>query len=125
MNNDDHGEHAEAMLRQVWNNHFGPGLSWDEARQVWFTSYSWDNAFAIDEGAITIVMRLPAAIVRSLHPMPAEMAATLDCWRDKMVAAVDEVVQRYKTVTAVDEKGNITFGEVELVQRAAASNDET
>jgi hypothetical protein len=28
----------------------------------------------------------------------------------KKVAAIDEVVQRYKTVTAVDSEGNITFG---------------
>jgi hypothetical protein len=42
--------------------------------------------------------------------MPAKMAAVLDYWRTKTVAAVDEIVQRYKTVTAVDEKGNITFG---------------
>jgi hypothetical protein len=67
---------------------------------------------------------LPVAIVRSLHPMSAEMAAALDCWRSKMVTAIDNVVQRYKTVTAVDEEGNITW-EAEPVQRAAASNDET
>ena len=28
--------------------------------------------------------------------MPAEMTAALDCWRNKMVAAIDEVVQRLK-----------------------------
>jgi hypothetical protein len=123
MNNDDHNEHAEGLLRQVWNNHL-PGFSWDRA--VWFTSSSWDGAFVSSswDGAFIIDESLPVAIVRSLHPMPAEMAAALDCWRSKMVTAIDNVVRRYKTVTAVDEEGNITW-EAEPVQRAAASNDET
>lgn len=75
MNDDDHNEHAEGLLRQVWNNHF--------STRPWFT------AFMIDDS-------LPYLVARSLHPMPAEMAAALDCWRDKMVAAIDEVVLHYK-----------------------------
>jgi hypothetical protein len=78
MNNDDHSKHAEEMLRQVWNNHFPH-----------WSHLSWDPLFSIDES-------LAAEIAHSLHPFPAEMAATLDCWRDKMVAAIDEIVQQFK-----------------------------
>jgi hypothetical protein len=65
----------EEMLRQVCNNHFG--------------HRSFDKLFIIDES-------VPGAIAHSLHPTPTEMAATLDRWRDKMIAAIDEVVLRYK-----------------------------
>jgi len=51
-----------------------------------FPHSSWHTAFIIDES-------LPGAIAYSLHPMPAEIAAALDCWRDKMVAAVDKVIR--------------------------------
>src|SRR5258708_884269 len=76
MNNDDH---AKEMLRQVWNNHF-PHLS----------HLSWDPlVLGIDES-------LAAEIAHSLHPFPPEMAAALDYWRNKMVAAIDEIVQQFK-----------------------------
>jgi tRNA uridine 5-carbamoylmethylation protein Kti12 len=65
----------EDLLRQVWSKYF---------RHV-----PWDRAFFIDQ-------RLPDAVARDLHPVPAEMVAALDCWRANMIAAVDEVVQRYK-----------------------------
>ena len=80
MNDDDHSKHAEELVRQVWNNKFprvAPHLSWDPF------------VLGLDES-------LADEIAHSLHPMPAEMAAALDWWRDKMVAAIDELVQRYK-----------------------------
>jgi hypothetical protein len=78
--NDDHSKHAEGLVRQVWNNkfpHVAAHLSWDPL------------VLGIDES-------LADEIVCSLHPMPEEMAAALDWWRDKMVAAIDEIVQHYK-----------------------------
>jgi hypothetical protein len=73
MNNDD--DHGARLVRQVWNNHL--------------RYYDEDDVFHVDKS-------LPNAIVESLHPMPDEMAAALDWWRDKMVAAIDELVQSYK-----------------------------
>ena len=86
MNNDDHNEHAEGLLRQVWANRFPHS--------------SWYTVFSIDES-------VPAAIAYSLHPMPAEMAATLDYWRDKMVAAIDKVVLHHKNNPnpSLDDRG--------------------
>jgi hypothetical protein len=72
----------EEMLKQVCNNYFAPYTSLDEL-------------FVIDRS-------VPMAIAESLHPMPAEMAATLDCWRDKMIAAIEEVVLRYKKISTVE-----------------------
>jgi hypothetical protein len=65
----------EKILRQICNNYFD--------------HTSFDELFIIDES-------IPATIVHSLHQMPVEKAATLDCWRDKIVAAIEEVALRYK-----------------------------
>jgi hypothetical protein len=69
-------QRGEDMLRQIWSNNF--------------ETLAWKEAFVIDHS-------LPNAVVESLHPMPAEMKEALDCWRDKMVAAIDEVAQCCKT----------------------------
>jgi hypothetical protein len=66
----------EMMLRQVWSNAFEPHLP-------------WSDAFVIDHS-------LPAEVASQIAGT-ADVAAALDCWRDKMVAAVDEVVRRYKS----------------------------
>jgi hypothetical protein len=89
----------EDMLRQVWSNHFLPYSS-------------WDHAFIIDES-------LPQAVASSLHPFPDEMAATLDCWRSKMIAAVDEAVQRCK-----NDPMSWVQSERELASLHAASDEE-
>jgi hypothetical protein len=62
----------EMMLRQVWANAF--------------THLPWSDAFVIDES-------LPLEVTRQIAG-PQDVAAALDCWRSKMVAAVDEVVIR-------------------------------
>jgi hypothetical protein len=74
MNTQNLPTREEMMLRQVWANTF---------------IYSaWDKAFIIDES-------FPSEVTRQIAG-PADVAAALDCWRNKMVAAVDEVVRRYK-----------------------------
>lgn len=80
MNSDDHDKHAEGLVRQVWNNKFPHAA----ARFPWSPL-----VMGIDES-------LADEIACSLHPMPADMAAALDYWRDKMVATIDEIVQSYK-----------------------------
>jgi hypothetical protein len=74
MNNDD-DDHGARLVRQVWNNHL--------------RYYEEQDVYGIDTS-------LPAAIARSLHPMPDEMAIALDWWRNKMIAAIDVIVQSYK-----------------------------
>jgi len=64
----------ELMLRQVWNNAFDYP--------------AWDEAFFIED-------RLPVEVVRQIAG-PADVAAALDCWRNKMIAAVDAVARRFK-----------------------------
>lgn len=64
----------EMMLRQVWSNAF--------------STLPWDDAFAIDESF--------AYEIRHQIAGSADVAAALDCWRNKMLAAIDEVVARYK-----------------------------
>jgi len=65
----------EMMLQQVWSNAFG-------------CSGPLDRTFIIDES-------LPSEVVEQIAS-PADVAAALDCWRAKLVAAIDEVVRRYK-----------------------------
>jgi len=65
----------EMMLAQVWSNAFG-------------CLGPLEEAFVIDES-------LPGEVVEQIAGA-ADVAAALDCWRDKMVAAVDEVVRRFK-----------------------------
>jgi hypothetical protein len=83
----------EEMLRQVWNNNYGEECLRNQERRtgrVW----TWEeHAFAIGPS-------FAHDIVRSLHPMPEAMAAALDCWRNKMVAGLDEFVQRLKAEAA-------------------------
>jgi len=75
----------ELILRQIWNNKF-PHLS----------HLSWDPLhLGIDES-------LAEAIAHSLEPMPEEMAAVLDYWRDRMVATIDAIVDNYKSGAAAD-----------------------
>jgi hypothetical protein len=69
----------EMMLRQVWANTFG-------------CLGPLEEAFVIDHS-------LPAQVAEQIAS-PADVAAALDCWRTKMVAAVDEVVRRFKEETA-------------------------
>jgi hypothetical protein len=66
---------AEEMLKQVWNNNFG--------------DWPWDRAFVVDKS-------LPELIVENPFLTPEEMTAVLGYWRNKMVASIDEVVQRYQ-----------------------------
>lgn len=75
MKTDDDKLNPEYMLRQIWNNHFNAS--------------PWHEALQLDES-------FPAAIAHSLLPVPAALTAALDYWRDQMVAAVDDIVQRYK-----------------------------
>ena len=63
----------ESMLRQVVANRFGGVTSLEEF-------------FVIDA-------TLPAAVARQIAT-PADVAAALDCWRDLMHAAVDDVYLR-------------------------------
>jgi len=65
----------EMMLRQVWANAF--------------SALPWSDAFVVDQS-------LPAEVDRQIAS-PADVAAALDCWRTMMVAAIDEVVRRYKS----------------------------
>jgi hypothetical protein len=65
----------EMMLRQVWAN----------ANEPWM---HFDEAFTIEE-------YLPREVTKQIAD-PADVAAALDCWRNMMVAAVDEVARRYK-----------------------------
>jgi len=65
----------EMMLRQVWANTAGPHLP-------------WSDAFVIDHG-------FPYAVVEQIAGAD-DVAAALDCWRNMMVAAIDEVVRRCK-----------------------------
>jgi hypothetical protein len=94
----------EEMLRQVWNNYF-PHRPWEEA-------------FIIDTG-------LSRAVARSLLPFPEEMAATLDWWRDKMIAVVDATTAHCKNEPTL---AGSTIKELreELARRAAGrKNNET
>ena len=71
----------EGLLRQVWNKEDSDA--------------PFHNAFIVDESlACTIVESLP----------PAEAAAVLEYWRNKMVEAIDEVVQRVKAEAVVPEQ---------------------
>ena len=86
--------HEEELLRRVplMNEKRGEEL----LRHVWnmeFRILGWEEPFIIDES-------LPSSVVKHLHLMPAEMTAALDCWHEKMVAAIDEVVQRLKAEAA-------------------------
>lgn|SRR5262249_18057188 len=63
----------ESMLRQVAANAFRGYLSFEEL-------------FVIDKS-------LPEEVTRQIAT-PADAAAALDCWRNMMVAAIDEVVER-------------------------------
>jgi hypothetical protein len=65
---------AEMMLRQVAANAFS------------FTTL--EEFFTIDES-------LPSEVASQIATL-TDVAAALDCWRNKMVAAIDEVVRRYK-----------------------------
>ena len=71
----DEPTREELMLRQVWSNVFG-------------CLGPLEEAFVIDQS-------LPAQVAEQIAGA-ADVAATLDCWRDKMVAAIDEVVRRFK-----------------------------
>jgi prophage regulatory protein len=78
---------GEMILRQVWSNTFAPPA---KPREEWATSgpSDWEEIFIIDESMASEVARQIAS--------PADRAAALDCWRKKMVAAIDAVVLRYK-----------------------------
>jgi hypothetical protein len=81
----------EELLRQVWNNYYGDEFLRRQElatgdRLTW-EFFTLEDSFAYD-------------IVRSLHPMPEAMAAALDCWRNKMVAVIDEKVQHLKAEAA-------------------------
>jgi len=65
----------EMMLQQVWSNAFGHVVD-------------WEIGFMID-------VSLPAEVVKQISG-PADIAAALDCWRNIMVARIDEVVRDYK-----------------------------
>jgi hypothetical protein len=69
---------AEMMLRQVCSNNS--------------THLPWGYTFTMDDS-------LPAEVVEQIVD-PADVAAVLDCWRSLMVAAIDEVVRRYKAEAA-------------------------
>jgi hypothetical protein len=65
---------------------------WDMLQNIWenaFEALEWEKAFALDES-------LPQEVVRILHPMPEIKDAVLECWRDKMRDAVNELYQRCK-----------------------------
>src|SRR2546429_4774292 len=79
---------------------YGPRRLGDHSCRRYEGRRTFDELFIIDES-------LPVYIARSLHPMPAEMAAVLDCWRNKIGAAVDEVVQRYKNYSPEDDTAPI------------------
>jgi hypothetical protein len=71
----------EGLLRSIWESAF--------------ETLEWSRAFDIDES-------LPQAVVRTLYPMPEVKDAVLECWRDQMHAAVDEIVQRCKATRSGD-----------------------
>jgi hypothetical protein len=87
---------GEMMLRQVWNNTFAPPA---KLREEWATSgpSDWEEIFIIDESMASEVARQIAS--------PADRAAALDCWRNKMVAAIDAVVLRHKGGATAPPKG--------------------
>jgi hypothetical protein len=53
-----------------------------------FTHTAFEELFVIDHS-------LPNEVVEQIAT-PADVAAALDCWRNKMVAAIDVVVHRCK-----------------------------
>ena len=74
---------AEELLRQVFNNYYGEEMRSYERRtgeRLTWEDFVLEDAFAYN-------------IVQSLHPMPEEMAAALDCLRNKAVAHIDALVQ--------------------------------
>jgi prophage regulatory protein len=85
---------GEMMLRQVWNSTFAPPA---KLREEWATFGPWEEIFIIDESMASEVARQIAS--------PADRAAALDCWRNKMVAAIDAVVRRYKGGATAPPKG--------------------
>jgi hypothetical protein len=75
-------EHAcRGMLRQVWNN----ANANEEHKRMYERVTGRVKTF--EECAFVIDQALPYDIVRELHLMPDEMAAVLNCWHNKMVAA--------------------------------------
>jgi hypothetical protein len=81
---------AEELLRQVFNNYYGEEMRSYERRtgkRLTWEDFVLEDAFAYN-------------IVQSLHPMPEEMAAALDCLRNKAVAQIDALVQHLKAEAA-------------------------
>ena len=85
---------AEEMLRQVWNN----ANANEEHKRMYERVTGRVKTF--EECAFVIDQALPYDIVRELHLMPDEMAAVLNCWHNKMVAALDQFVQDLKAEAA-------------------------
>ena len=78
---------GEMILRHVWDNTFAPPAKLREESAT-FARSDWEEILIIDESMASEVVRQIAN--------PADRVAALDCWRNKMVAAIDAVVLRYK-----------------------------
>ena len=76
----------EGLLFHVWQANYGDeALRNDEICTG--KRLTWEElVFVFDES-------FPTEVAQYLRLRPADKAAALDCWRDKMVALMDELVQ--------------------------------